>query len=406
MNTERRPRNDANERRVLNIDYDLRILFIVLVLIGISASLVASSSSFFAGGEFSDHFALLRKHVFKIGIALLGMIMAMNVDYRIYRKVSPMLLLIGVGLLAGLFVADQTIRQTSRWYFSSKLQMALQPAEVARLSLIFFLAYWITRCGKTIKDFNRGFLPAAIAIVAVVGLIAATPNYGSAAATVFVAAIMLFLGGARLLHLAGFAAAGAALAAVKIAKGGYVQSRIAAFLHPGEAVTETNWQVHQSLVGLGSGGISGRGFGGSTQKFSWLPDSYTDFIFSILGEEAGLIGTMFVSSLFLLLALRALKISRRGTDVFGEMLVVGIGSSIFVYAALNMYVATGLFPVTGLPLPFLSYGGSALVVNAVAIGVLLNISRSKIDGKSNRRSGRRRPGRHGPGSLRPAVDQT
>jgi cell division protein FtsW len=136
-----------------------------------------------------------------------------------------------------------------------------------------------------------------------------------------------------------------------------------------------NWQLDQSLIALGTGGPFGSGFGASRQKLNWLPDSHTDFIFSILGEEAGLIGTMFVSLLFLLLALRALRISRESNDRFGEMLTVGIGSTVFVYAILNMFVATGLFPVTGLPLPFLSYGGSALVVNAFAIGILLNVSK-------------------------------
>jgi cell division protein FtsW len=389
--TNKRTDGKKNKNRVLRIDCDVRILFIVLVLVGIGASLVASSSSFFAGEEFSDHFALLRKHMFKIVVALLGLMLAKNIDYRVYRKVSPVILVIGVGMLAGLFVVDHTIRETSRWYFSSRLQMALQPAEVARLALVFFLAYWITRSGKDITDFKKGFLPAACAVALVVGLIAATPNYGSAAATTLIALIMLFLGGARLLHIGGFVAAGTALAALKLSRTPYVMDRFLSFLHPSHAVTDANWQVHQSLVGLGSGGIWGRGFGNSTQKLSWLPDSYTDFIFAVLGEEAGLIGTVVVSGLFLLLALRALKISRRCNDVFGEMLVVGIGASVFVYAVLNMYVATGLFPVTGLPLPFLSYGGSALVVNAVAVGVLLNVSCLNGTGKSTRRGLRAGP---------------
>ncbi len=392
IKTDRMTAGGEGMNRVLNIDCDVRILFIVLALVGIGASLVASSSSYFAGEEFSDHFALLRKHVFKIAVALVAMLVAKNVDYRVYRRVSPMMMIVGVGMLAGLFVVDQTIRETSRWYFSSRLQMALQPAEVARLALVFFLAYWITRSGKDFTDLKKGFLPAAGAVALVVGLIAATPNYGSAAATALIALIMLFLGGARLLHVGGFVAAGLAVAAVKLGRTPYVMERLTSFIRPGDAVTDANWQVHQSLVGLGSGGILGRGFGGSTQKLSWLPDSYTDFIFSVLGEEAGLIGTVAVSGLFLLLALRALKISRRCNDVFGEMLVVGIGASIFVYAALNMYVATGLLPVTGLPLPFLSYGGSALVVNAVAVGVLLNVSCL---------NGARRTARHGvrPGAV-------
>jgi len=366
-------------RRVLNIDCDCRILLITLVFVGVGVSLVASSSSFFAGKVFNNHFALINRHVIKVGIALVAMILAINIDYRIYRKVSPMFLLVGIGLLASLFIIPGSIRNADRWLYYERLQIALQPSEVARIALVFFLAWWISRRGKTIKEFKRGFLPAAVAIYIVVGLVAATPNYGSALAVLVIALTVLFVGGARIIHLAGFVAVGAAAATIKLMSADYARQRIISFFDHDAGVTADNWQITQSIMAIGSGGLAGKGLGESTQKLSWLPDSYTDFIFSILGEEAGLVGTLLISGMFLLLALRALKISKRCNDSFGEMLVVGIGCSIFWYAALNMYVATGMFPVTGLPLPFLSYGGSALVVNAFAIGVLLNVSRHRSE---------------------------
>lgn len=393
-----RSADERTGRGILKIDCDVRILFITLVFVGIGASVVASSSSFFASYHFSDHFALLRKHMFKIAVALLVMLLAINIDYRVYRRVSPMFLLVGVGMLVGLYLVAGDIRSTERWYYSATLQMALQPSEVARMALIFFLAYWITKKGDRITEFKRGFLPAVIAVCTVVVLVAATPNYGSAAATLIIALTVLFIGGARLTHLLGFVTVGAVTAAAALWRADYVRERIVTFLESGSAVTEGNWQVHQSLIGLGSGGLFGRGLGESTQKLSWLPDSYTDFIFSVLGEEAGLVGTLLVSGMFLLLALRALKIARRCNDTFGEMLVVGIGCSVFWFAAINMYVATGLFPVTGLPLPFLSYGGSALVVNAFAIGVLLNVSRHKSERDGRKSHTRRR-------RLAPAVGE-
>lgn len=366
-------------RRVLNIDCDCRILLITLVFLGVGASLVASSSSFFAGKLFDNHFALINRHIVRVGIALVALILAINIDYRVYRKISPMFLLIGVGTLVSLFIIPGSIRNADRWIYFEKLQMALQPSELARMALVFFLAWWISRKGKTIQEFKRGFVPAAAAICVVVGLIAATPNYGSALAVLVIALTVLFVGGARITHLAGFVVAGASVAALKLMSAEYVRQRIVSFLNHGAGVTDDNWQITQSIMAIGSGGLMGKGLGESTQKLSWLPDSYTDFIFSILGEEAGFVGTVLISGMFLLLALRALKISRRCNDTFGEMLVIGIGCSIFWYAALNMYVATGMFPVTGLPLPFLSYGGSALVVNAFAIGVLLNISRHRSE---------------------------
>lgn len=391
----RKKQQDREPRRVLNIDCDYRILLITLVFMGIGASLVASSSSFSAGEMFKDQFALMRKHMFKIAVALVVMIVAINIDYRLYRKVSPMFLLLGVGMLAGLFLVPGSIRDTVRWYYSAELQMALQPSEVARIALIFFLAWWISRAGKQITDFKHGFLPPIVAICIVVGLVAATPNYGSALATLVIALTVLFVGGARIAHLAGFVTITLVAAVMALSRADYVRARVDAFFNQGDGTSGVNWQIDQSLIGLGSGGLLGRGLGESAQKLSWLPDSYTDFIFSILGEETGLVGTMLVSAMFLLLVLRALKISRRCSDTFGQMLVVGIGCSIFWYAALNMYVATGLFPVTGLPLPFLSYGGSALVVNAFAIGVLLNVSR--------RRSERTAHGAHVRRRIAPAV---
>ena len=189
---------------------------------------------------------------------------------------------------------------------------------------------------------------------------------------------MLFLGGARLVHIGMLGTALVGVTLIRISSVGYVRERLVAFFDRDSGITEMNWQLYQSLVGLGTGGAFGMGFGESRQKLNWLPDSHTDFIFSILGEEAGLMGTLAVTLLFLLLALRALKISSASDDRFGELLAVGIGCSIFVYSFLNIAVATGLFPVTGLPLPFLSYGGSALAVHAFSIGILLNVSKRSV----------------------------
>ena len=353
---------------------DRRILLITLVLMAIGASLVASSSSYFATAKFDDPYFLLKRHLVRLLIAGLFMLVALKIDYRIFRRLSPVAFTLGVGLLLGLFVFGHTIRDTVRWYHVDALQMTVQPAELARLSLIFFLAYWIARKGNELKGFRLGFMPAAVAVTVVVGLMAAQPNYGSATATAIIAFVLLFLGGARVHHLLGFGTTLVAVAGLRIVSVGYVRERLVSYVDRADGALD--WQPYQSLIGFGTGGIFGAGWGESRQKLNWLPDSHTDFIFSILGEEAGLIGTMFVSLLFLLLVLRALKVSRQSSDRFGEMLVVGIGSSVFVYAMLNMMVTTGLFPVTGLPLPFVSYGGSALVANAFAIGILLNVTRS------------------------------
>ncbi len=365
-------------QQMLRMAIDTRILVITLFLMAMGVSLVLSSSSFFAGGKFGDEFALMRNHATRCLVAAIVLLLAARVDYRVYRRAAPMILLGGLVLMAGVFLFGVTLRNSQRTIILPLIKTALQPSEIARTALVFFLAYWMTRSGADITNFRRGFLPAAAAIAVVVGLSAAMPNFGTAAATALISVIILFIGGARLRHIGAFAGGGALLAAFAIVRYPYVRERVMAFLGRGEVPAAANWQVDQSLIALGSGGIFGVGFGHSEQKLNWLPDAYTDFIFSIMGEEGGLLFTLIVSGAFLALTLRAFKISHACSDRFGQMLGAGIAASVFVYAILNMYVVTGLFPVTGLPLPFLSYGGSALVVNAFSVGVLLNLSRRRM----------------------------
>jgi cell division protein FtsW len=372
-------------QRLLRIGTDRRMLVITLSLMAIGVSLVLSSSSFFAGGKFhGDQFALMRNHAVRCIIALAVMFIASRVDYRLYRRAAPALLVLSVLLMISLFFLGFTIRDTRRWVVIPLINTTLQPSEVARTALVIFLAWWMARTGKDLVKFRQGFLPAAAAIALVAGIIAAMPNFGTAAATIAISLCMLFVGGARLAHMGSFLGLGAGLAVIEIARHAYVRDRILTFLGFGHGNREAlNWQVEQSLIALGSGGLFGRGFGHSEQKLSWLPDSYTDFIFSIVGEEGGLVLTLAVSGAFLFLALRGLRIAHECSDRFGQLLGVGITASVFVYAALNMYVATGLFPVTGLPLPFLSYGGSALIVNAFSVGIMLNLSR-RLPGSQRR----------------------
>jgi cell division protein FtsW len=355
------------------LECDRRTLLIVFVLTVVGASLVASSSSYYSAKEYMDPYFLLRKHLERMVIAMLFMVLAMRIDYRVYRRIAPWVLGVAVVTLVGLFAVGRVVRGAQSWFSLGPL--TFQPSEFARLALVLSLAWWLARVGPRIEELKRGYLPAAGATLLVVGLIAAQRDMGTALATTIIAFIVLFVGGARIVHLAATAGCLLVVATVRVLTAPYIRDRFMGYFNRGDEIASVNWQAHQSLISLGSGGIFGVGFGASRQKLAWLPDSHTDFIFSILGEETGLAGTIIVSLLFLLLALRALKISTRSSDGFGEMLVLGLASSVFVYAALNMLVATGLFPVTGLPLPFISYGGSALVVNAISIGVLLNVSR-------------------------------
>ncbi len=357
------------------LECDRRTLLIVFVLTVVGASLVASSSSYFSAEAYMDPYFLLRKHLERMVIALLFMVLAMRIDYRVYRRIAPAVLGVAVVTLVGLFAVGRVVRGAQSWF---SLGPSASPSSLpsSRVSRWCYSSPGGWRAsGPRIEELKRGYLPAAGATLLVVGLIAAQRDIGTALATTVIAFIVLFVGGARIVHLAATAGCLLVVATVRVLSAPYIRDRFMGYFNRGDDIANVNWQAHQSLISLGSGGIFGVGFGASRQKLAWLPDSHTDFIFSILGEETGLAGTVVVSLLFLLLALRALKISTRSGDSFGEMLVLGLASSVFVYAALNMLVATGLFPVTGLPLPFISYGGSALVVNAISIGVLLNVSR-------------------------------
>lgn len=358
-------------------DYDRRVIITYVVLAATGVWLVASSSSFFSAAKYDDPYLLMKRHLLRLAVAAVFLLITMRIDYRFYRRIATPCMALALIMLLGLFLFGQAIRSSQRWYHLGALRMTLQPAEPARVALVVFLAHWVAKKKKELEDGVRGFLPPVVVVSAMAGLVALQPNYGSACATVLVALVVLYVGGARLRHLTAFSCFFASVLAAELWRRPYLHERMVAFFHRSKELLESNWQLYQSLLGLGTGGIWGSGFGASKQKLSWLPDSHTDFIFSILGEETGFIGAFALSLLFLLLALRALKIARSCGDLFGELLAIGLGGGVYIYAALNMMVATGLLPVAGLPLPMISYGGSALVANSVSIGILLNVSLRK-----------------------------
>jgi len=251
---------------------------------------------------------------------------------------------------------------------------SFQPVEVAKLSLVLYLAHFASRRGLAIRDLRRGVLPP-LAIAGVLALLALRqPDMGSALVLGGVAMVALFLGGAQVLHLTAVVAASIPLLAVAVIAAQYRLQRVLAFLDPWRDPQGTGFHIIQSLLAFGSGGLVGVGLGASRQKFFYLPESHTDFIYAILGEELGLLGTIGLLALFALFTYRGIRVARSAPDRYGALLAAGITASITGQALLNMGVATGVLPVTGIPLPFVSSGGSSLAVTMVQIGILLNIS--------------------------------
>jgi cell division protein FtsW len=350
-----------------------RVLFVtVVLLVGLGLVMVYSASAAIAraNGQAVNPFLVKQAVAALIGFG--GMFVAMHVDYRRLRepKVVYALLAGALALLLGVLFAPE-LNSTRRWFFVAGV--SVQPSELAKLALVPFLAFQLARKLDRVNS-RELLLPVAAVTGAVAGLIVLQPDLGTAALLVATAAVMLFLAGLSWRFLA----AGVALALpvfwVLVMAVPYRRARLFAFLEPERDPLGTGFQALQSLIAVGSGGLLGLGPGDSVQKLYFLPYPHTDFIFAIVAEELGMIGALAVLALFALLAWRGLRAGWRAPDPFGRFLGWGLVSILVLQALINISVAVALFPTKGIPLPFLSYGGSSLVVSLTACGVLLNVS--------------------------------
>jgi cell division protein FtsW len=327
------------------------------------------------------------------------MLLLARFDYHRLVSIAPWALAVSVGLLAALVVLGGTgVRGANRWL--SFAEFTLQPTEVARSICVIYLAKLLDRKGDRIRSFRDGVLPAAAVLGVIAILILKQPNLGSTIALLVTGFLMLHLAGANPRHLALLAGAGGLLALLQVVTHPYMMDRVQGWISHwsagGADAQGKSWQLHQSIVALGSGGIFGEGPGRGMQKFFFLPDPHTDFIYAVIGEELGLVGTASVLVAYVVLFMRGLKIAGRAPDRFGFLLAAGLTVSLAVYVGMNISVVTGIIPTTGLPLPFLSYGGSALVVNLGVVGVLLNVASQMQTGirtgPTERKAARKRPG--------------
>lgn len=350
-------------------------LFVVLILMVASTVVVYSASSTWAMQKMQSSSGLVNKHITKIMIGLVVMFFAMNIDYKKYKPLTKWILIGSIILLVVTRVLGGEVKGAARWL--SVGGMSLQPSEIAKFALLFHLSYLLSNKREKLADFQKGYLPLMFWIGGVVVLIMIQPNFSTGSMVFALGMILIFVGGARIKHV--FLSMSALLPALLIymVSAPYRMKRILSFVGFGsdETVTSTaNYQLLQGIIGFGNGGIFGVGMGMSKQRDLFLPESYGDFIFSIVGEEYGLIGTVFLISLYLMILLRGLKIAKYAPDDFGKYLAIGITSTITVYAIANALVTLGLAPTTGVPMPFISYGGTAIIFSSFAVGVLLNIS--------------------------------
>ena len=357
-------------------DTRVSLLIVTFLLICIGTVMIYSASSIYSWEVYNDSFFFLKRHISFIFIGFMLALLVMSVDYRKFRRWARPLLGISFLLLVLVLIPHigREVSGARRWF---RLRfISFQPSELATTALIIYIADFISRKTEQIRSFRRGFLPPIFTLGMMSILILAQPDLGTVMAMGIVVFIMLYVAGVRPAYLLSTLLASIPALYVLIFSVPYRRMRIMSFLNPWADPKGSGFQIIQSQVALGSGGIFGTGLGHSRQKLFYLPATHTDFIFSIIGEELGLLGTVGVIILFVIFIQQGLKIIRGASDKFGYFLSLGLVLMISLKAVINIGVSCGILPTKGLPLPFISYGGSSFVFDMIAVGILMNIART------------------------------
>lgn len=373
-------------KRTQSVSYDSLLLFAVLALVGFGAVMVYSASAIAAYERLGDSFYYLKRQTVAACIGLCALILAMKIGYRRMARLAYPLLLMTVALLVAVVIPGlgTTVGGGTRWLRMPGI--SVQPAEIAKVVWVIYLAYSLAKKRDKVKHFSIGFVPHLGLAGVLVFLCMLEPDFGSSVALVFLMFVMLFAAGARLSYLLGLFLAALPVAYAAIATSPYRMKRITAFLDPWADRKGSGYQVAESLMTIGSGGMTGLGLGDGRQKLFFLPEAHTDFIFSIIGEELGLLGVAALVLLYGVIIWRGIRAAVHASEPFGTYLALGLTALIAFQAITNMAVAMGLVPTKGLTLPFISYGGSSLIVLMGAAGLLLSVSGSAPGGAAKKRS--------------------
>ncbi|HLR07850.1 MAG TPA: stage V sporulation protein E [Bacillota bacterium] len=354
-------------------DYTLLSLIIALLIVGIV--MVYSSSYVWADYKYGDTLFYVKRQLLFIGAGVFAMFFIIRIPYSTWKNYAKILLFVCFILLFLVLIPGIGMVRGGAQSWIGIGAFSIQPAEFIKLGLIIFLAAYLSEYQKYITSFMKGFFPSLILVMVAFGLIMLQPDLGTGVVLVLTSMVMIYAAGARLWHFFGLGLVGMIGFLLLILSAPYRISRIKAFLNPWEDPLGDGFQIIQSLYAIGPGGLIGVGLGKSLQKYFYLPEPQTDFIYAILGEELGFIGGTMVLILFMLLFWRGIKVALEAPDQFGCLLALGIISMLTLQVMINVSVVIGLIPVTGITLPFLSYGGSSLTLTLCSVGILLNISR-------------------------------
>jgi len=352
------------------------LILLVVFMISLGAIMVFTASGTYSMMKFNSIYHLFQSHLWKIVAAVGGMVLFSRIKYEKYRDVSKIALFAIIVVLVLTFLLAPKVKGAQRWINLGFIQF--QPSEAAKVILIMHLSFMLEKMGDKIKDFKNGFIFPLIWIGIVGVLVLMQPNVSTSVIIVVTSFVLMFVAGARWNHILGIvASAGLALGgAAMILK--HSRERILTYIDSLINGTDINIQVRQAKIALGSGGWLGVGPGHSRQSDLFLPESYGDFIFSILGEEWGLIGTIGILVLYFGLFLVCMVIAKKAQNKFGQLLVLGLGFNIIISAFINAAVVTGLLPTTGITLPFISFGGTSIILFAVSVGIIINVGRQTV----------------------------
>ena len=354
---------------------DFILIVVTLMLLSIGLIMVYCASAIWAAYKFDDSFFFVKRQMLFAGIGVFAMFFIMNINYWTWRTWAKVLVIVCFILLIAVLIPGIGMERNGSRSWIGVGAFSIQPSEFMKLAMIAFLAKFLSEQQKYITTIKKGLAPSLGLVFLAFGMIMLQPDLGTGTVMVGTCVVMIFVAGARIIHFVWLGLMGVAGFVVLVLSAPYRIKRITSFLDPWEDPLGSGFQIIQSLLAIGPGGLFGLGLGQSRQKFFYLPEPQTDFIFAIISEELGFIGGSFVILLFALLLWRGIRIALGAPDLYGSFVAVGIISMVAIQVMINIGVVSGLIPVTGITLPFLSYGGSSLTLMLMAIGVLLNISR-------------------------------
>ncbi len=360
----------------LNNPIDFTLIITILLLLSIGLIMLLSASSPSALSESGNSYSYFSKQLIFAILGIIAMMIISKIDYRFYQKFYKHAWWIALILLALVLIAGRTINGAKRWiYFTETL--SIQPSELVKMLMIIFYAGILVKNRDELNKYGKGFIKHILMLAPIIGLLLLEPHFSASIVIIGICSIMMIIAGCKFWHfLATGLAVGVPAIVALVAFSPYRLQRVVTFLDPWKDATGDGWQVIQSLYAIGSGGLFGAGLGESKQKFLYIPEPHNDFIFSILGEELGFIGCAIVLILFAVFIWRGVLIAMKAPDMFGSLLAIGITALVGIQVIINVAVVTSSMPATGMPLPFFSYGGTALFILLCEMGVLLNISRA------------------------------